>query len=330
MSGMVTINELATHYAEHYGNDVRSHNELCVLRDRYVREREASVLDAAAATLALDAIFFSDQVDTSAITPQMAEAFELVTNKTVDELRNLSPSEAKGWLGLWKGKYFEVMVRDKLRAGEQVGDIRLEVGQTTELAASPIQPGWDLQILNADGTVNERLQLKATDDIGRVKQALERYPDIDVLATEEGVAQGIEGVLSSGISDADLEEQVAAPMEDLLDGPLEEFAETVLPGLPFVLIATAEGGKVMLGRQTFQRAMNRSLERVIKSGASIGVGALLALIDLGVVSLPATFLTRVSIDRYKLSTRISRQLEADMESIRAVARPKESLVSVGI
>ena len=104
-------------------------------------------------------------------------------------------------------------------------------------------------------------------------------------------------VFPSGSSNADVEAQVAAPMEELLDSPLEEFAEMVLPGLPFVLIAATEGRKVLMGRQAFQEAVNRSLERATKTGAAIGVGAVAVLAGAGVVSLPATFLTRMGIDR---------------------------------
>ena len=92
---------------------------------------------------------------------------------------------SKGFLSAWKGKYFEVLVRDELNAGEWVGDIHLEPGQTALLAESAIQPGWDLQIINSDGSVAQELQLKATESLSYVKEALERYPDIGVLTTDE-------------------------------------------------------------------------------------------------------------------------------------------------
>ena len=49
----------------------------------------------------------------------------------------------------------------------------------------PSQPGWDIQILNADGTVDQVLQAKATESVSYVKEALEKYPDIEIVTTEE-------------------------------------------------------------------------------------------------------------------------------------------------
>lgn len=54
-----------------------------------------------------------------------------------------------------------------------MGDIHLEPGQVAALAESATQPGWDLQILNADGTVAGELQLKATDSLSKEKSKYE-------------------------------------------------------------------------------------------------------------------------------------------------------------
>lgn len=318
---------LADQYRERFGAEIRSKEGLRRLYDGYVRRREASILDAAAATAALNALFLSDQFDASAATPQMQEAFNLAfPNHTIDELNGLGPESAQGWLSAWKGKYFEVVVVDKLNAGEAVGDIQLGPGQIARLAESPSQPGWDLQILNADGAVAQELQLKATSSLSYVKEALEKYPDIDIVATDEVASQMSDIILSSGMSNADLEAQVTVPVEELLDGPWEELVETVLPGLPFVLIAAAEGTKVLMGRQTLQRAVHLSLERGTKTGTAMGVGALAMLVGAGVVSLPATFLTRIGIDRYRILSGLSRRLSADTAAVQSVAAalPKPS------
>ena len=248
----------------------------------------------------------------------MEEAFNLAfPNKSISDLNDISPEAAGGSLNAWKGKYFEVIVNDRLNAGEQVGDIQLGAGQIAKLADVPNQPSWDLQILNADDTVASEIQLKATNSLGYVKRAIEKNPHIPIIATDEVADQVADDlILESAISNEDLKAQVVAPMEDLLDSPLEELAEVVLPGLPFVLIATTEGAKVLMGRQTFQQAVSRSLERSTKTGAAIGVGALATLVGAGFVSLPATFLTRVGIDRYRIQDGLHRRLRVDMESLR--------------
>ena len=272
-------------------------------------------MDAVAATAALDAIFFSDQIDTGAINPQMQEAFELAfpgrdLYQRLEELNVLTPEsrEAIGFLNTWKGKYLEVIVIDKLNAGESVAGIQLGPGQVARLFPNLNHPGSDVEILNADGTVAEELQVKATESVSYVKQAIEKYPSIRIVTPDD----------VEGITDADLEGEIAAPVEELFDTPLEEFVEMVLPGLPFVLIATTEGAKILIGRQTLQQAMNRSLERATKTGAAMSVGALLVLVDAGVVSLPATFLTRTGIDRYRINRGILRRLDADTTSVQSL------------
>jgi hypothetical protein len=91
----------------------------------------------------------------------------------------------------------------------------------------------------------------------------------------------VDGLLRSGMNELELRERVVAPMEALLDSPLEELAETVLPGLPFILIAVGEGRHVFAGRKTMDAALQGGLVRASKSGAAIGVGSLVALLDGG-------------------------------------------------
>ena len=309
--------ELAQHYYKKYGVEISSADQFRRLYDGYAHQRELSVLDAVAATAAVNALFLSDQIDQSAITPQMRDAFGLAfPNRSIENLNGLSPESAKGWLGAWKGKLFEVEVRDRLNDGGRVGDIQLGLGQVAELADIPIQPGWDLQILNGDRSVATDLQLKATTSLSYVKRAIEENPDIDILATEEVASKMSEEIFNSGISNTELEAQVEKPMEELLDSPLEQTAEAVLPGLPFVLIATTEGRKVLMGRQTFQLALSRSVQRGVKTTAAAGAGALAILVGAGVISLPAAFASRMSIDRFTVYKGLSSRLESDIHSLR--------------
>ncbi len=279
-------------------------------------------MDAAAAAAAVNALFLADRIDISQVTPQMEEAFRLTyPNVDLSSLADRSPSEVEGFLSAWKGKYFEVLVRDDLNAGELVGDIHLDPGQTAVLAESATQPGWDLEILNADGSVAQELQLKATQSLAYVKEALERYPDIDVLTTDEVLNAGgeaVQGIFPSGFSDSAIEDTIQAPMEALFDSPLEELVDTILPGLPFVLIAVGEGRKVLLSRKSFDLAMQDGLYRAAKTGAAIGVGGLVVLLDGGILSLPASFLTRVGIDRYHFSMRLITDLERRTGELRTL------------
>lgn len=112
-----------------------------------------------------------------------------------------------------KGKLFEMKYVDYLNGGE------LPEGYAARLAESATQPGWDIAITGPDGHVAQVLQMKATDSVDYVRHALERYPDIDVVTTEEVYSHLVmngaaDQVANSGIADADLTDQVL----DAVDG----------------------------------------------------------------------------------------------------------------
>ena len=80
------LTDLAARYSRQYGTAAYSDEGLRQLYNRYVKERESSILDAAAATAALDVMAFGDQVDTGAITPQMEEAFRLTASNVASRM----------------------------------------------------------------------------------------------------------------------------------------------------------------------------------------------------------------------------------------------------
>lgn len=261
-----------------------------------VKFREKTILDIAAAAASIGSLI-SDEIDFQQITPQMKEAFHLAyPHQDIHDLTELSGNEVTGFINGWKGKYFEVLVRDRLNNGQVVGDLALQPGQVAKLAESPVQKGWDLQILTEDGQVHDALQLKATNSVGYIREALENYPDIKILATDE-VADNMTEILSAGIEDNDIESIITQPVEDLLDTPLEEFAENVLPGLPFIIILSGSTHAYIVGRVSFTEAFINFLERSSKTAAAIGAGMLTyAVFDLGIISIPTTILTRIGLD----------------------------------
>lgn len=326
-----SLEALATQYRASHNSAQPVKEAVADLYKRYIKEKEQSLMEAAAAAASVNALFVADRIDMSQVPPQMEEAFRLAyPNVDFSSLADRSPAEVEGFLSAWKGKYFEVVVRDKLNAGEWVGDIHLGAGQTALLAESATQPGWDLQILDPGGSVADELQLKATQSLGYVKQALGRYSDIDVLTTDEVLdagGVGVRGIFASGFSDSDLEKRIQAPMEGLLDSPLEELTETVLPGLPFVLIVAGEGRRVLVGRKSFELAMQDSLYRAAKTGTAIGIGALVVLLDCGMLSIPASFLTRIGFERYSAVTRSITALDKRIGVLRSMASQPRMLAA---
>jgi hypothetical protein len=272
------------------------------------RKTEASLLDAAAAAGAVDAIFLSDAIDVSAITPEMRTAFEFAyPNIALKSLKRLSSDQLDGFISGWKGKYFEVLVRDRLNAGERIGDLHLHAGQVARLATSPTQPGWDLIIEGPHAEAIRHLQLKATQPLGYIKRALEKYPHVEILATDD-VASFFHEVLPSGIDSRELMERVRAPLEMLFDSPIQNLAEDVLPFLPFVLILVGESRQVMVGRKTFHDAATGAVSRTLKTSAAIGTGALVALMDGGLLSVPTAYLARLGATRVETNVRLVRSV----------------------
>lgn len=296
------------------------------IREEYRERREQTLLDAAAASLSIHTIFNADVIDFDAVTPQMRESFGLAfprndLNETLSDMAsNTSDTQIiSGFMNAWRGKHFEVIVRDRLNAGEHVGELTLSAGQTAILSEELGQPGWDLQIVNDSGDAVSEIQLKATDSLFYVKKALERYPDIDVLTTSEISDQLIdEMVISSDISNAGIEDELSAAVDSVVESPLEDIFEGVFQGLPVILIAGTEGAMWLAGRQTVEQAFARSKNRLVKTGAAMSVGALVAIAGGGVFSLPATFATRMGISRYESFSRASHDVRYNIDRVRSI------------
>jgi len=126
-----------------------------------------------------------------------------------DVVQRLPADDIVGLVNGVKGKLFEIELVDHMNAGN------LPDGLYAELAGSATQPGYDIKILDADGYTVDVLQAKATDSVAYVKDALERYPDIDVTTTTEVHAQLValgaaDHVTSGGVSEAVLQQKVEA------------------------------------------------------------------------------------------------------------------------
>ena len=257
------------------------------------------------------------------ITPQIQEAFESANpNIELSSLADKTGDEVAGFINNIKGKYFEILVRDGLNNGETFGDIALSEGQKAILAESVTQPGWDIQILNSDDSLDTALQLKATSSLGYIKEALEKYPDINVLSTSEvfDSANLPDDIFNSGISNQEITSETSAPFEDLLDSNLTDFLENVLPVLPFIVISLSEGRKYFIHKKALNTVFRDISKRSIKTGIAMGAGsAVFAFTDSGLISIPTAILVRLSIDRLEnmnsLLTKLKRRIE-ELNSVR--------------
>jgi len=144
-------------------------------------------------------------------------------NASVDELssyvQDLSPEQLKGVVSNTKGIYHELLYIERYNASG---------AETVAQIMGPVNyPGADVQFFLDDHVVRE-VQLKAVSSPSLVYEHLERYPDIEILVTEETAAM-LEGIESSGLSNAVLSQEVAQRMEALQgEGVLEELTDAVL------------------------------------------------------------------------------------------------------
>jgi hypothetical protein len=130
--------------------------------------------------------------------PDMAESISFE-----DKVRELDADTLTGFISGLKGKLFEQKYVDYLNDGN------LPDGYEAVIAESATQPGWDIAIEGANGEIASVLQAKATDSVSYVKDAIEKYPNIDVVTTDEVyshlVMSGVsENISNSAISNVEL------------------------------------------------------------------------------------------------------------------------------
>ena len=281
-------------------------------------EREVLELGALAADVSADDVLNLGLEPES--NPQLVEAFGMqYPNVPIESLRGASEQRLTGLAQGVKGKYFEVLARDRLNDGESVGELSLEPGQVARLAESPTQQGWDVEIVNQDGTLDEALQLKATESMSYVKTALDENPDIRVVVPSELEDEAADSaqLISTDISNASLKNEVGDQLGELSESGLEnaldeagELAFDSIPGISLLIIGATEGRKVLTGRATVEEAVRSGRGRVGKALAfSIIAGAINAT-PAAPISVPTTVALKIAEGRMSRRVELGEFLEA--------------------
>lgn len=202
-----------------------------------------------------------------------------------DIIENYDDAELTGIVNGIKGKLFELRYVDYLNDGH------IPDGYQAILAESATNPGWDIAVLGADGSVAEEIQLKATDSVSYVKAALERYPEINVATTEEVynslAMRGItDNLVNSGISNEELEQVVYEALEsNSLD------MDWSLPVIPMLLIGYSVYKKDNL--TSFQKGSEFADRYVQSYIAYIAGGAAAVVTNTWLIGLLASIGTKV-------------------------------------
>lgn len=230
--------------------------------------------------------------------PLIKEAIEMTTNRPLEELAS-SPEMLRGVVSTAKGKYFELLVRDQINSGTSFGDISLAHGQIAELAEKLNQPGWDIAITDSQGHIADVVQLKATESVRYIKNALERYPDIKIISTSEvaHAADSHQLVIDSGISDQAIENTVGHAISYASADFVDVVVDSFNPLFPLVFIAATEGYKVAVGARSVEEALANAADRSKRSLTGGAVGAVFYAMGFGWTSIiPAVLAARAGPD----------------------------------
>ena len=235
-----------------------------------LKDRKEAIIDAGIINGVLLGKMLADDVPKevelaySAAYPNLAERLSFK-----DAVEGFNSSEITGFLSGVKGKLFEMKYADYLNNGN------LPKGYYAELASSPTQPGYDL-IIKGDGELTDVFQLKATDSVSYVRKAMEKYPDIDVVTTDEVHSQLImhaadPDVINSGISNAEIGDAV----NDAADINAFDFIDGKLPIIGLSLIAfssyTYQDSGIYMRSFNFGNRSAKSILAYSAGGALIGL-----------------------------------------------------------
>lgn len=282
---------------------------------KYLAKRKQALADSLIASANLSLHIFDGNPD-----PLALEAIRM-TNPNFDPnmIGDYSEDQLVGIVNSAKGKYFELLVADRLNNGEQVGELVLPEGYHAELAESLTQPGWDLAILDPYGNVAEHLQLKATENFGYITEALEKYPDIRIIAADEAADSAPEGytmVIDSDISNSELASSVRHALEINDNSFFDKFTDSFHPLLPLAIIAGFEGYKVYTGKQGINTAVKNGAERAGRSIFSSAAGALVFALGGGILALPAAFSAGMFYRRLNNMRKVSDLMKTNISRMR--------------
>ena len=109
-------------------------------------------------------------------------------------------------------------------------------------------------------------------------------------------------------------------------GLLEDIGmvEALTVAAPFAVIAVTEQMKVILGRKTGKAGFSDAVQRMAKTGAAMGVGALAGLAAGPIAAVPAAMGTRVFLSHYKSRTLLGMRVQERTERLRAIRREREN------
>ncbi len=304
---------------KYFPDEQNTLESLYSIYNKYLKRRRDAILDSLIASANLSINIFDSDSD-----PLALEAIKM-TNPNFDPTAfdNYSDEQLTGIINSAKGKYFELLVAEKLNNGEQVGDLILPDGYHAELAESLTQPGWDLSIVDNSGDIADHLQLKATESLSYISEALHKYPDIKILTADEVAEKFPDGytmVIDSDIPNRDMVSTVEDSLNSEDPGFIEKFGDGFHPLMPLSIIAAMEGYKVFTKKQTTDKAIKNGSERFGRSLFSTTLGSLVFALGGGILSIPVAFTAGLYYRRLTNMRKVSETMKENITRIKSILK----------
>jgi len=157
--------------------------------------------------------------------------------RSAGELNEASESELAEYIGSLSGEQLRGVVSNVKGIYHELLFVHAENLDPDEVSARVFEatnhPGADVEFV-VNGDVIDEIQLKAVASKSSIYEHLERYPEIQVLATEE-VANQLPSVESSGFSNTEITDDVNQVFTELDDDTL---TEEILEGAGASLLVT--------------------------------------------------------------------------------------------
>lgn len=108
-------------------------------------------------------------------------------------------------------------------------------------------------------------------------------------------------------------------------GLMEDSAvvDSLTAAAPFAVIAVTEQLRVILGKKTGRAGLSDAVQRMLKTGAAMGVGALAAAAAGSAAALPAAMGTRVLLGKYKSRSLLALRVRERTGRLKALRQRRE-------
>ena len=124
--------------------------------------------------------------------------------------------------------------------------------------------------------------------------------------------------VAAGLSYAD---NVAVDLGLLDDSGL---VDALSAAAPFAVIAVTEQMKVIMGRKTGRAGFGDAVQRMMRTGAAMGIGALAAAAAGPAAAVPAAMGTRALLSKYKSKSLLGLRVEERTNRLRALRERREN------